>query len=1039
MSADDCGCCEGIGIATPDPLDTPPGLPALPYRVGTYSSFFRIMMARLSSLLSEHGVVGSDAARTDDAGCLGERHRSFLLGGEPDAGTALLDGWACIADILTFYQERIANEGYLRTATEQRSVIELGRLTGYEPRPGVAASVYLAFSVQDGFDGEVPERTRTQSLPRPDQQAQLFETSVAISARAEWNAMRASRRATGRYIRREYRAVRRDQIETGDLELALAEPTGRIEIFLEGVGQNVQVGDVLTVVEQERAPLQASQIYRATEVSPDGDRAHTTVRLVPFSFEWKPDGEWDFEVEDRQDLDPFANPTRRTATRMLARSRRTIEQLYGAFTRDKRDHAKGLDPTKLDPNALTLIGPGMIELRDHLRTLIRTLQPEPPPEVHVLRTKAQVFGHAVPPIIEITIPPPDTGGTSSQTAKEHAPASDEERNVVYLAGEYVAIRAGSPLVMHAPVDGEPSSVLETRVFTASAVDVQSRMAYGAPGKTTRVELSAEWWRPPADGDDEDDDVDVDITRIRRALVYAQPEPLALVGEPLSPPVEGATIDLDSVVDDLPADRLLIVEGERVLPGVTGVRASELVQVANTSSVFADKPISHKLAAPWLKDKKVVDFTPSAEDEPSGRSRGYTTIALTGPLRYSYRRSTVVIRGNVAHATHGETRDEVLGSGDASVPEQRFMLRQGPRTWESAPTPTGIASSLAVRVSGVLWPEVPSSALPGPRDEVVRSRTLGDRRDELRGGDGRRGARFPTGIENLTAKYRVGLGAAGNVGSGLITQLVTRPMGVREVVNPLQASGGADADGRDEIRERIPIAARGIDRLVSVADHADFALNFAGVDKSIAHLIPAAADLAGGGATIGVVIAGDEDVAIAEDSDLLRNLRLAFRRYGDPLLRTVVWVATPVPLLLQAGVRIDPRHEWARVEAALRERLYQRHGWDRRAIGEAARLSIVLEALQSVDGVQSIDVDLFGPLRPAKPPPSSRPAPGTPPPPAPTPSEALWLQLGERVAGLTERLRESRSVRRWTFAARPAEVLYFARSAPANVSFSEVAS
>jgi len=50
-----------------------------------------------------------------------------------------LDGWATVADVLTFYQERIANESYLRTAIERRSLLELARKIGYELRPGIAA------------------------------------------------------------------------------------------------------------------------------------------------------------------------------------------------------------------------------------------------------------------------------------------------------------------------------------------------------------------------------------------------------------------------------------------------------------------------------------------------------------------------------------------------------------------------------------------------------------------------------------------------------------------------------------------------------------------------------------------------------------------------------------------------------------------------------------------------------------------------------------------------------------------------------------
>ena len=53
-----------------------------------------------------------------------------------------------VLDILTFYQERLANESYLRTATQLRSLTRIGRLIGYQPSPGVAASTYLAFTLK---------------------------------------------------------------------------------------------------------------------------------------------------------------------------------------------------------------------------------------------------------------------------------------------------------------------------------------------------------------------------------------------------------------------------------------------------------------------------------------------------------------------------------------------------------------------------------------------------------------------------------------------------------------------------------------------------------------------------------------------------------------------------------------------------------------------------------------------------------------------------------------------------------------------------
>ena len=54
-----------------------------------------------------------------------------------------------VADVLTFYQERLANESFLRTASERRSILELARLIGYELHPGVAASGFLAFTLDD--------------------------------------------------------------------------------------------------------------------------------------------------------------------------------------------------------------------------------------------------------------------------------------------------------------------------------------------------------------------------------------------------------------------------------------------------------------------------------------------------------------------------------------------------------------------------------------------------------------------------------------------------------------------------------------------------------------------------------------------------------------------------------------------------------------------------------------------------------------------------------------------------------------------------
>ena len=78
------------------------------------------------------------------------------------------------------------------------------------------------------------------------------------------------------------------------------------------------------------------------------------------------------------------------------------------------------------------------------------------------------------------------------------------------------------------------------------------------------------------------------------------------------------------------------------------------------------------------------------------SGGVTQLVVTPPLRHSYVRDSLSINANVARATHGETVQEVLGSGDASQPYQRFTLRQTPLTYVSAPTPVARPRRLGAR-------------------------------------------------------------------------------------------------------------------------------------------------------------------------------------------------------------------------------------------------------------------------------------------------------------------------------------------------------
>ena len=172
-----CGCCAGATRLTPALIVNRSLLPAISYRVGTYSSFMQTMLAALSS----SNVPALTGLRTRDSS---------------DFSIALVDAWSEVLDILTFYTERLANEAYLGTAVEARSVFELVKLVGYTPSPGVSASTTLVFTLATSPGSPatvpIPQGTRVQSVPGPGQTPQVFETSADLTATIAANAIPAA-------------------------------------------------------------------------------------------------------------------------------------------------------------------------------------------------------------------------------------------------------------------------------------------------------------------------------------------------------------------------------------------------------------------------------------------------------------------------------------------------------------------------------------------------------------------------------------------------------------------------------------------------------------------------------------------------------------------------------------------------------------------------------------------------------------------------------------------------------------------------------
>ncbi|MET8414581.1 putative baseplate assembly protein [Streptomyces sp. NPDC005134] len=498
------------------------------------------------------------------------------------------------------------------------------------------------------------------------------------------------------------------------------------------------------------------------------------------------------------------------------------------------------------------------------------------------------------------------------------------RHVVALDSVYDGITVGSWVAIERPRKGadDPDGIPgdEKLKFVTSRVSTVRTAAYtnyGITGRGTELTLAEPWL----------DEHDVLLSAIRDATVHAGGEALRPADEPLGEDVHGNELELAELYDGLRPGRHLVVSGERTdIPDTAGVRGTELVVIAAVEQQLD----------PQLPGDHV-----------------HTKLTLTTDLAFRYRRDTLRIHGNVVPATHGESRDEPIGSGDAGRTNQTFTLWQSPLTWLPAGNPLGATPTLEVRVDGLLWHEVDSLAGRGPRERVYVSGTAGDGRTTVMFGDGMHGARLPTGHENVRAQYRFGTGRAANVGADRITQAMTRPLGVTAVTNPQPATGGAEADGPGLTRRTIPLAVSALDRLVSLTDYEDFARSRAGIGRAAAREL-----FDGRRRILHVTVAGIDDITIADDSEVLRALRSSLADYGDSRLPVRVDVRELVLLLLAAKVKVAPDHTWTVVEPRLRQALLTQFGSGRRELGRPARLSEVLATAHAVPGVDYVDVDVF---------------------------------------------------------------------------------
>jgi hypothetical protein len=841
------------------------------------------MLARLSS--SDYPALAPLKTRDDD-----------------DFTIALLDATSVMLDILTFYQERLANESYLRTATQLSSLTRLSQLIGYQPSPGVSASTYLAFTLRAATGLPVnpattaitiPAGTQVQSVPAQGQSPQYFQTSADILAKPDWNAL---------------------PVQTGK---PWEPKAGDKSAYLAGTSTQLNPGDAILIVGDERL-LESKTSERwdlrlVTSVQPDTINGRT---LITWSEglggnNGKPAHKNPKVYALRQKAAIFGynaiNPL------MLAQVTLCAFQNDGLVTTNTPPEWK-FGTASASPTGLA--NAGLVDLD--------SVYSKPVTGGWLALLRPDSAGNPIVNLYNIAKVTSISRSDYSVSAKITRILTD---TINELGNYYGATRQASALTQSEllPAAEQPfdyplyGTYLDLEVLRP---DLAGMTAVAVVGKSQKIVVnlpnpdSTSLAFVPDDGP-------------KSTVALAQGQIFTLLQPPNLLRKDGSIPDWSSATESV---TLAVADAN----GRTGT-----IQAAVTNFILT-------LAS--STDPVVQESALVAQIVPINKPFPHTRILLQNPLLNCYDRTLTTVNANVGAATAGSPVTELLGNGSAATPNQQFTLKQSPLTYVQAPTPTGSQSSLQVTANGAAWTAVPTLYNQPPTAQVYSTLNLPGGTAQVQFGDGVEGAMLPTGQGNIQANYRIGIGSAGNVAAGAITTLVDRPVGVSGVNNPMAATGGQNPQSIDDIRANAPLSVLTLGRAVSITDYQNFAASFAGIAKASAFWIP-------NGAFRGVflTVASAGGVYLPPGNLTLSNLITALQKYGNPNVVIYAQSFLETTFGLTADLTYDPAYSVPAVQAAIMQLLQQTYSFAARTFGQGVSADEIAALIQGVPGVIAVNV------------------------------------------------------------------------------------
>lgn len=183
------------------------GLTEIPRQTGTFAEFRRALLhaisIRTTASLENHPLWSLRFLIERDRNSLKETLAAIgnWRGRHPeDFGMMLLEMWAYVCDLTSFYDDVLAHESYVRTARRRESLRKLVAPLGYIPRPAVAALAELAAFADGRQVVTVPRGTAFRSGAFDGNPPQVFELDTETTIHAllnEWSFLPVRRSTFG--------------------------------------------------------------------------------------------------------------------------------------------------------------------------------------------------------------------------------------------------------------------------------------------------------------------------------------------------------------------------------------------------------------------------------------------------------------------------------------------------------------------------------------------------------------------------------------------------------------------------------------------------------------------------------------------------------------------------------------------------------------------------------------------------------------------------------------------------------------------------